>query len=122
MTYHALVAEFKRRLIAHALAAAGGSVPAAAAQLGIGRQYVTRILRGGPGPRFPYRCPGCRHSWQKHCATGCAVPTCACRVPWTRHAKRAPAPAQKVAQNVRTSVTTPTPSTPFAQKYGRYEE
>jgi hypothetical protein len=59
MTYHALVAEFKRRLIDHALAAAGGSEPGAAALLGLARGYFYRMRHHGVGrpappvPRLP---------------------------------------------------------------------
>jgi transposase-like protein len=87
MTYHALVAEFKRRLLAHALACGGGSVVKAARLLGVDPKtfYRTRSrLRASsrPGPR---RCATCAHSFRSHRVpvlqweSGyCAVPGCQC--------------------------------------------
>jgi hypothetical protein len=80
MTYYALVAEFKRRVIAHALAASGGSVAAAARLLALNRVYLRRLIREFELPAARYRCAACRHWWGDHCAAGCRIVGCGCRV------------------------------------------
>jgi DNA-binding NtrC family response regulator len=52
--YHDAVAEFKRRFLAHMLAAHGGNRTATARTLGLQRSYLVRLIRQYLGPRrFP---------------------------------------------------------------------
>jgi transposase-like protein len=110
MTYHALVAEFKRRLLAHALACGGGSVVKAARLLGVDPKtfYRTRSrLRAGSRQGPVHRCATCAHSVKSHrtrwhrpeCEKGenclckfdlgCTVPRCLCE----RYLRAVPASA-----------------------------